>query len=552
VPPATAPVAPAATDALAAAVVAAATHAPDGSPVPGDAMLQQLLQAAVDQVGATYGALGVLTTDGCRLDRFVVVGMDATDQERIGRLPTGEGVLGAFLEEPTVLRLDDLADHPASVGFPPGHPAMRTFLGVPVSVGDTLFGGLYLTEKRGGGPFTEADADNARALAAVAGLAIANARHVERAERQRTWLQATVDISTALLSDADPGTVLHSVVRQVTTLTGADLGALLVPTPDDCTTLTIVAAVGGAAADFEGVRVPVTGTTTGQVHTTGRPLAMASWDPAEHSPAAVAVEMGRRYGPRLLVPLNPGEPAGVVFAAREVGRPPFDPELLDLLAGFATQVEVALRLSRSQDRARRLQLQADRDRIARDLHDHVVQRIFATALSLDRLRRGMARTEPEAAERLSRSVDELDQTIAEIRAAIFELHEDDDVRPASLRRQLADVVRQVTEGRPLRRDVRLRGQVDELPAGLVTDLLAVVRELATNVVRHAGASRITVTLTADDEVRVVVTDDGRGLHPSSVRSGLTNLAERAERRGGRLAVQSRHGGTQVRWSVPRP
>jgi signal transduction histidine kinase len=196
-------------------------------------------------------------------------------------------------------------------------------------------------------------------------------------------------------------------------------------------------------------------------------------------------------------------------------------------------------------------VQADRDRIARDLHDHVVQRIFATALSLDRLSRSLDPAQPEAAERLSHSVDELDGTIAEIRAAIFELHQEEQLRPAALRSQLSDVVRQVTEGRPLRRDVRLRGAVEDLPPGLIPDLLAVVRELVTNVVRHAAASRVTVTLTADDEVRVVVTDDGVGLHPASVRSGLANLADRAERRGGRLTTSARTVGTQVRWTVPR-
>jgi signal transduction histidine kinase len=212
---------------------------------------------------------------------------------------------------------------------------------------------------------------------------------------------------------------------------------------------------------------------------------------------------------------------------------------------------MALALARTQARERRLQVQADRDRIARDLHDHVVQRIFATALSLDRLSRSLEAEHAEAAERLSGSVDELDSTIAEIRAAIFELQEQDRIPPATLRAQLADVVRQVTEGRLLRRDVRVRGAVEDLPSDLVSDLIAVVRELVSNVVRHASASRVTVTLHAEEEVRVVVTDDGVGLRPGSARSGLANLADRAERRGGRLSTVARPVGTQVRWTVPR-
>jgi signal transduction histidine kinase len=221
----------------------------------------------------------------------------------------------------------------------------------------------------------------------------------------------------------------------------------------------------------------------------------------------------------------------------------------DPLVGFVTRTALTLELARSQARERRLQRQADRDRIARDLHDHVVQRIFATVLSLDRLSRSLESSQPGIASRLGRSIDELEATIAEIRAAIFELHEDD-VSTPSVRGALSDVVRRVTEGFPLRRDLRLRGGLDELPGELVPDLVAVVRELVTNVVRHAGAARVTVSVDVDEEVRVVVTDDGAGLPPVHGRSGLANLADRAERRGGRLAVSSGPAGTEVRWTVP--
>jgi len=253
-----------------------------------------------------------------------------------------------------------------------------------------------------------------------------------------------------------------------------------------------------------------------------------------------------------MVPVRGAAPVGMLVALRRRGREQFDAALLEPITAFTARAAFALALAHTREADRRLQLQADRDRIARDLHDHVVQRIFATALSLDRLSRALEADRPEAAERLSRSVDELDSTIAEIRAAIFELQRDDPLRTASLRARIADVVRQVTEGRPLRRDVRARGAVEDLSAELVPDLLAVVRELVTNVVRHAAASRVTVTLTVDDEVRVVVTDDGVGLPPASVRSGLANLAERAERRGGRLTTAPRPAGTQMRWAIPRP
>jgi signal transduction histidine kinase len=532
--------------ALAAAVLAAAAQ----EPVEGT--LRQVLQAAVDHVGARYGAIGVLTPDGRELDRFIVVGIGDDERARIGRLPTGRGVLGLLIDRPAVLRLDDLGAHPASAGFPPGHPPMRSFLGVPLRVGDAVFGNLYLTEKRTGGPFSAADAEKVHALAAVAGLAIENARLAEHAELRRAWVEAGTEAVTALLSGADATTTLRDAAAEVATLTGADLCGILVPTSDD-DALAIVAAVGPGAADWEGVHVRLTGTHVGDVHRSGVATAVAdiAATPLVARQAELNVEIGGPYGPALIVPLGSSPPVGMIVALRARGSAPFDEALLNPLTGFASQTAVALTLTRTQARERRLQVQADRDRIARDLHDHVVQRIFATALSLDRLSRSLEGAHPAAAERLSRTVDDLDSTIAEIRAAIFELHQEDELRPASLRAQLSDVVRQVTEGHPLRRDMRLRGPVDDLPAELVPDLLAVVRELVTNVVRHAAASRVTVTLTVDAEVRLVVTDDGVGLDPSTERSGLANLADRAERRGGRMSAAPRTAGTQVRWAVPR-
>jgi signal transduction histidine kinase len=539
---------------LTAALLAAAARSPT-APVSAEATLRAVVQAAVDHVDATYGALGVLSPDGARLDHFVVVGVDDEQREAIGRLPEGRGVLGLLVEHPEVLRIRDLRAHPASVGFPPGHPEMRSFLGLPVRVGNAVFGNLYLTGKRSGGEFTEADAEAVQALAAVAGLAIENARLAERAEQRRAWLQAATEVATALLSGTDPGDALRSVAASVRALTSADLTGVLVPTQGDDSTLTIAAAVGPGAADIEGVRVPLTATHVGEVHRSGTPALVADTgtDPVLEGHAEVAVEITRSLGPGLLVPLGGPPPLAMVVALRRRGREQFPADVLEPVTAFAAQTAVALTLARSQARERRLQVQADRDRIARDLHDHVVQRIFATALSLDRVARSLEDRHPEAAVRIAGAVDELDATIAEIRATIFELHHEDDRHPDGLRRSVADVVRRVTEGRALRRDVRVRGPVEDLPAHLVPDLVAVVRELVTNVVRHAGARRVTVTLTADDDgVRVVVTDDGRGLDPAAARSGLANLADRAERRGGRLTVPPRASGTQVRWSVPRP
>jgi signal transduction histidine kinase len=516
--------------------------------------LHEVVQAAVDHVGAMYGALGVLTPDGRRLDRLVVVGADPHEAERIGRLRVGTIVSG-FVDRPTVLRWTDLGSDPESLGFAAGHPARNPFLGVPVRVGGALFGNLYLTERRTGEPFSSADVEVVQALAAVAGLAIENARLAERAEMARRWLQAGTDVATALLSGAEPDEVLRSVAARVATLIGADLAGILVPIAEDTEALVVAAAAGPAADEIEGVRIPLSATHVGRVHRSGLPSLVedVSADPLVGRHAAAAVEITHGLGPGLMVPFGHG-PAigmGMIVAMRARGREQFDTETLDPLSGFATQTALALELARSQRRERRLQVQADRDRIARDLHDHVVQRIFATGLSLDRLSRSVADELPEVAGRLARSVDELDATIAEIRSAIFELHEDGDT-DMPVRSRVTDVVRRVTEGHALQRDLRLRGPIDDLPRELVPDLLAVVRELLTNVVRHAGASRVTLAVEADREVRVVVTDNGRGLPQVIARSGLANLADRAERRGGRLRTSAGPAGTEVCWTIPRP
>jgi signal transduction histidine kinase len=431
---------------------------------------------------------------------------------------------------------------------------MHSFLGVPVRVGEAIFGNLYLTEKRTGTPFTAADTEVAEALAAVAGLAIENARFAERADRRRRWGEAATEMATALLSGADPDEVLHEVATHVLALAGGDLAGVLAPSVDDSESLTVVAAVGHGADDLEGVRLPLNDTYLGATHAAGLPRLIddISTMPVTANRAALTLELSTGYGPALLAPLGTGADRSMLATMREAGREPFDDDDLDQLAGYAGQVSIALQLARVQQREQRLQVQTDRDRIARDLHDHVVQRIFATSLSLDRLSRLLQPVHGEASARLARSVDELDETMAEIRSAIFELHEHDGGDSVNRRHQLADVVHRVTEGQALQCDVLFRGPIDRLPGELMPDLLAVVRELVTNVVRHAHARRVTVTASVGDEIVVVVADDGVGLPASTARSGLANLADRAERRGGRLTTAPRAPGTEVRWAVPRP
>jgi signal transduction histidine kinase len=541
------------TDVRVAPVLTAALRAAaSGSQL--ETTLHDIVQAAVRHVGAGFGALGVLTADGRRLDRFVVVGMDGEDRERIGRPPGGHGILGLLVAEPAVLRLDDLGGHPASIGFPPGHPQMRSFLGVPVRVGTSVFGNLYLTEKRTGGPFTPADVEVAQALAAVAGMAIENARLAERADTRRKWGQAATEMATALLSGADPEEVLRAVSTRVSGLTRADMAGVLAPGTDADGTMTIVAAVGHSADDVEGVRLPIAGTYVGATAASGvaRLVDDISIMPVVGHSAAAVVELTAGYGPAMIAPLGGSADPGILVTMRASGSEPFTSDELDLLSAFATQASVVLELARAQQRERRLQVQADRDRIARDLHDHVVQRIFATGLALDRIGRSVKEGAPDLADRIAERVDELDGTITRIRSAIFELQEADDSSPVAVRRRLGEIVRSLTEGQALRPDLRIRNGAEDLPAALLHDVVAVVRELVTNVVRHAGASRVTVQVTIADDVWVVVTDDGHGMPPIAVRSGLANLADRAERRGGTLTVASGSTGTEVTWAVPLP
>jgi signal transduction histidine kinase len=539
---------PTAAPVLAAAVLAAAS----GSQL--EATLRDIVQAAVDHVGARYGAMGVLRSDGARLDRFVVVGMDPDQRDTIATTAGGHGILGLLVDQPIPLRIDDGASSAVSSASLDGQPRMRSFLGVPVRVRDAVFGNLYLTEKRAGGRFSPADVEVAEALAAVAGLAIENARLAEKAAAGHRWGEAATEMATALLSGADTDQVLRAVSTRVGALTDADLAGVLSPSVDDDTTVTIVCAVGAGGDDVEGVRVPLEGTHVGAAHRAARARLIddISTMPVHGRLDASSIELTRGFGPMMLVPLGTPPRAHMLGALRRTGREPFTPADLEQLSAFAAQASVALELARSQERERRLQRQADRDRIARDLHDHVVQRIFATALSLDRVSRALKDERPTEAAQLARDVDELDSTMADIRAAIFELHQDQSGPVTSVRSRISDVVRQATEGTPLRRDVRLRGGVDEIPRDLVPDLLAVLRELVTNVVRHADARRVTVTVSAGNNVRVMVADDGVGLPAVTVRSGLANLADRAERRGGRLTATGGPAGTEVRWVVPWP
>jgi signal transduction histidine kinase len=512
-----------------------------------DTLLRRIIEAAAKLVDAQFGALGVLGADG-RLSQFVTVGLDDAQREAIGALPKGLGILGVLINEPASLRIADLTAHPASSGFPPGHPPMHTFLGVPLHVRGAVFGNLYLTDKRGGAEFDEDDQALVEAMASSAAVAIENARLFAEARRRAAWTAGSAEVTSALLSGDDPGEVLDLIARRARELVGADLATIALRHDDKA--LAVEVAVGADAPALRGHRLTLEGSMAGHVMLTREPLRVAN---AFSDPRAAGPAPGQRaYGPSLVVPLQtPDEVLGVLTVSNNVDGPLFTDESEDVLTGFAGQAAVALELARQRSEAERAALFGDRDRIARDLHDLVIQRLFATGMRLDSVAGRVA--DPQARERVLAAVEDLDGTIREIRTTIYSLQSTAGAAPGGLRARILGVVESSGgDDRPAP-SVQFDGPVDALVSPEIADqLLAVLREAVSNANRHAQASRVRVLVSAvDGELSLEVTDDGIGFSPEAPRSGLANLAHRAERLGGTFSIGTGDaGGTQLRWQVP--
>ena len=508
-----------------------------GSDLDLQTVLRRITEAASTLADARYAALGVLGDDG-RVAQFLTVGISDEQRAQIGVLPQGRGVLGLLIRDPRPLRLDDLGQDPAAYGFPPGHPPMKTFLGVPIRLRDAVFGNLYLTEKRGGGPFDEEDEAVVLALAAAAGVAIENARLYDAARRREGWLRASAEISTALLGDSDPEEVLRLVAQRTRELSRGDTA--LVALPAGAGALLVEVADGAAAQEQLGTRLSTSG-PLGHVLSGGRPLLLVGQE-------AQGVLAHDAVGSALLVPLSA---RGVIVVTTQEGAPSLDPAVVVEVAGFAAQAAVALEVAERRRDAERLVVFEDRDRIARDLHDLVIQRLFATGMQLESVARQVER--PEAATKVRRAVDDLDTTIREIRSTIYALQNESSQERISLRSRLFEVIDAGAEQLGFTPAVRLAGLVDTaVPAELGDHLQAVLREALSNAARHSGARRVEVVLEVGDAVQLVVRDDGTGLPETATRrSGLANLAERAELLGGTFrAVCRDEGGTELIWSAP--
>lgn len=520
-----------------------------GSDLELEAVLRRIVEAAVRLVDARYGALGVIGEEG-RLAEFVPVGLDEAQIAAIDHWPEGKGLLGELITRPEPLRTPDISAHPQSSGFPAGHPPMRTFLGAPVRIGDTVYGNLYLTDKRGGEPFDEDDEALVVALAAAAGAAVDKARLYAAARRQQQWLQAMAEVTRRLLSDAAPAEILGLITELTRELADASLAVLALPagTGGD---LIIEHASGLGAGEAIGLVLPVQASVSGLVMGSGAPLTVDDFS-ADDRVAAVAREhLG--LGPAVVFPLGPaGSVRGVLTAGRGPGSRPLSADAVDMITTFAAQAGLGLELADHRRDAERVAVFADRDRIARQLHDLVIQRLFATGMSLQAAA-GMLPEGP-AAERVGQAVDALDETIRDIRSSIFMLqaHPAQDSQPG-LRAQIIAVTDEMTQALGFAPSLRLDGKLEEAFSGDVgDDLLLALREALSNAARHARASKVEVTVSGGDDLILVVQDNGSGMGETSRRSGLANLGHRAAALGGRLLIgPAEGGGTRLEWRVPR-
>ena len=512
-------------------------------------VLARIVRSACQLVDARYGALGVLGPDGEHLSEFITHGLSDKERAAIGDPPRGRGVLGLLIRDPRARRVRDIAAHPESSGFPPGHPPMHSFLGTPIRIRDRVFGNLYLSEKLGASEFTADDESMLIALAANAGVAIDNARLYERARRQREWSDATGQITRMLLEGRGETSALALMVERVRSLTGAELAAVGIQDEEGL----VVRAIDGAAHDTAGVGALLRGDQWGELMAGREPLLLVP-GAGEERPQPAMVTAARRLGaidpagPTALVPIAVGEAElGVLIVAWDASAESLAASSLADLDTFAGLAGLALEAAGAQRERARTALLEDRDRIARDMHDHVIQRLFATGLSLQSASR--LATHSTVRGRIDDAVDELDAAIKDIRNSIFALHRPD--FSAGVRGELDEIVAAAAESLGFVPEFVVEGLLVALPDYAEVDLVAVVREGLSNVVRHAKATSAKVHVTVNRDLAVEVSDDGIGADPGAVRSGLANLERRALTSGGSFEVRRREPtGTVLRWSVP--
>jgi signal transduction histidine kinase len=512
------------------------------------AVLQRIIELAAEVTAARYGALGVLGADE-RISEFVTTGITEEQRRAIGDLPVGHGILGVLIGDAKPLRLRSISDHPRSVGFPPNHPPMRSFLGAPVKARGRVFGNIYLTEKQGAPEFSPEDEDALVILAAQAGVAVENAHLYEEARQRERRLEAVREIVTRILEGAESEEILELVALRARELVGADLATLAVPA-DQSESLRIQVADGIHADELRGMVFPVERSVSGEIIHTGKPVIVrdASGDERTDQPMVGLGEIG----PAMFLPLAArGSAFGTLAVANRRGSKTFSSEDLALVETFAGQASVAIEYGRAQIELKRLTLMDERERIAKELHDGVIQSLFAVGMRLQAT--ATLSRDHDLERRLSEAVSEIDRSIRDLRNYIFGL------RPGILAdRQLDQAIRQLVEEFQRRTGITTAVEIDARVAaelsGRAGDVIQLVREALSNIGRHSHATTCRVTLIrAGDEAVLEIDDDGEGFEPAGARGkghGLQNLAERARSLGGQLQIESAASeGTTIRTRI---
>jgi signal transduction histidine kinase len=513
------------------------------------AVLQRIVELAAEVTGARYGALGVLGPDG-QISDFVTTGITEQQRQAIGHLPVGRGILGVLIREAKPLRLKRISDDRRSVGFPPNHPPMSGFLGAPVKARGKVFGNIYLTEKQGASEFSAEDERAVVILASQAGVAIENAHLYEEASRRERRLEAVREIATQILEGAEPEAILELVAQRARELVNADLAT--VATPDDRSdSLVLRVADGFNAERLRGMVFPTQASVSGEVIQMGKPVILddASSDERAYQP----VVMAGQIGPAMFVPLSArGRAFGTLAVANRLSGRRFSEDDLSVIETFAGQASVAVEYGRAQRELRRLTLMEDRERIAKELHDGVIQSLFAVGMGLQAT--ATISRDPQIQARIDAAVADMDRVIRDLRNYIFGL------RPGILAdRQLDEALRRMVDEFQEKSGVTTVAEIDPRVASELSsvagDIVQLVREALSNVGRHSGAATCRVSLRRlQDKALLEIDDDGVGFDASENSGkghGLRNLQDRATSLGAAFDIESSpEEGTTVRVTIP--
>jgi two-component system, NarL family, sensor histidine kinase DevS len=518
-----------------------------------DALLQRLVEAASELTGARYAALGVIDRSGSELERFLTTGIDTETHAAIGELPRGRGILGVLIREHAPLRLHNLGDDPRSVGFPPNHPPMGTFLGVPIHLRGVAYGNLYLTEKAGGEDFTDEDQELVELLASQAAVAIENARLYEAATGWSKQLESLNEVGNALATETDLDRLLDLVARRLRELLDARLVTVLLPSGDDQLRF---AAVAGDRGELTGATMTRSTSKSGRVlerRQSERVDSVLDDPDVDHEAMRL---IGASTG--LWVPLLVrGRAIGVLAAHDKLGA---DVRFMDtdlrLAETFAARAALAVDLSEriARDSLRRVVegQELERRRLARELHDETGQALTSILLGLKALEE---RSKDPASRAATEELRELVvSTLQDVRRLAVELRPSalDDFGLVAALERLAESFAEQTG---ISVDFQTALADERLPEEVETALYRIVQESLTNVVKHAQARRVSILLARKDgAVKAVVEDDGQGFDPAEQTDdgyGLMGMRERLALLGGRLEVESGHdGGTTIAAEVP--